>query len=63
MRQDALEPGNDITICPLRLLLAHATRHMNVDGTTIEEVLDWAANSQGEKTIWKNGDLPVFYQT
>ncbi|KAK9362904.1 hypothetical protein V1504DRAFT_446817 [Lipomyces starkeyi] len=47
-------------MCPIALLLIHALRHGLVLGSTIEQVLEYAANASDAKVVWLFSDRPLF---
>ncbi|KAK9359566.1 hypothetical protein V1504DRAFT_457655 [Lipomyces starkeyi] len=47
-------------MCPIALLLIHALRHGLVLGSTVEQVLEYAANASDAKVVWLFPDRPLF---
>jgi len=54
-----LPSSEDNPICLVKIILIHALRIGNVDGTNIEEVLAKANRRRDKTVIWKRGDLPL----
>ncbi|KAK9246717.1 hypothetical protein V1506DRAFT_505362 [Lipomyces tetrasporus] len=56
----SLNDPNFYHMCPIALLLIHALRHGLVLGSTIEQVLEYAANASDAKVVWLFPDRPLF---